>query len=67
VEILFENRGGKGHVSLDIRLRDRQSGLVVESGKNVEVREKEQLRVFSDVAAPPGDYEVEVKAEYPPE
>ena len=67
VEALLDNRGGDGQVSIDVRLTNRDTGRVIEEEKSVEMRGKERQRLVSDVEAPPGNYRVEVKAEYPPE
>jgi hypothetical protein len=67
VEALLRNHGGDGQVSLDVRLIERDSGRVIEEEKSVEMQRHEQQRFVSDLAAPPGNYRVEVKAEYPPE
>ena len=60
------NEGGEGVVVVEFRTRHLASGQVSFAEGQARLRRGEVLEVRSPDVLPPGDYAVEVEAEYPP-
>lgn len=68
VEATVDNRSrGEGQVDVRIQLRDRRTGHTVEADRDLQVHGHEQAHLTADIEAPPGEYDAQVEAEYPPE
>ena len=61
-----QNEGGEGQVEVRFRLRDRATGRVVGAEADAELERGERLDVRGPSPLPPGEYEIEAEAEYPP-
>jgi hypothetical protein len=67
VEAAVKNRSwGEGDVSVTLRLRDA-SGKVYEDEERVHLEGRRTIHVAGRIAAPPGDYRPDARAEYPPQ
>jgi hypothetical protein len=65
--VVTNGSGGEGQIEVRIRLRDRDGGRVIEDERDLELRGRETAHLTADIEAPRGDYDADVKAEYPPE
>lgn len=67
VTALIENRGlGEGPVQVTFILKNRSAGWVVTHNEQVTLPRQGTVLVTAEIPAPVADYELEVKAEYPP-
>jgi hypothetical protein len=67
VAATIRNQGwGHGEARVTVRLRDRASGQTIQREETVALDTGETTRLTAELRAPPGDYAVEVDAEYPP-
>lgn len=67
VEAAVKNRSwGEGDVSVTLRLRDA-SGKVYQDEEKVHLGARRTIHVAGRIAAPPGDYRPDARAEYPPQ
>ena len=66
VETRVENAGGAGQVDVTFRLQNRTNGRIVTQAQSVELERHGHADVALEIAAPPGDYAVEARVEYPP-
>ena len=67
VEAIVRNAGGgRGQVTVNVRLRERASGRTIQTGKQVVLEARESALVLAELPAPRGNYAPEVEAEYPP-
>lgn len=60
------NRGGEGQIEVTFRLVDRRTGRVYAREESAPVRRGGPTEIATWVAAPPGDYQIEAEAQYPP-
>ncbi len=60
------NDGGEGQVQVDFRVVDARSGRTYARQESSPVERGERTEISTWIAAPPGEYRVEAKAEYPP-
>ncbi len=60
------NDGGAGQVEVRFRLRVRATGRVVGAEVDAELERGEVLEVRGESPLPPGEYEIQADAEYPP-
>jgi hypothetical protein len=60
------NAGSAGQVEVTFRLRNKANGRIVTQGQSVELERHDRADVALEIAAPPGDYAVEARVEYPP-
>jgi hypothetical protein len=60
------NDGGEGEVEVRFRAVERRSGARVAADATVQLGEGEQGEVVAPAPLPPGQWEVEAEAEYPP-
>jgi hypothetical protein len=61
------NDGGEGEVQVTFRLRDRASGRVVAGEAIAQLRSGEAAELTARIpTAPPGEFDLEAEAEYPP-
>jgi len=68
VEATVTNRArGEGQVEVRIELRDRRSGRVVETERDLPLHGHEEAHLTADVEAPAGDWDARVSADYPPQ
>lgn len=66
VQVTLRNEGpGEGQSAVTARLRD-PSGRTYQADAHVELRPHEETTLTLPVSAPPGDYEVEANATFPP-
>ncbi len=59
--------GGDGEVSIEGKLIERSTGKTYRAEEKVHLAGHETTVVKLRIEAPPGNYEAEVSAEYPPE
>jgi subtilase family serine protease len=66
VNARITNAGGRGQIELTIRLRNSRDGRIVTQAQAVDLQPRDHTDVAVEIPAPPGDYTVDVQADYPP-
>jgi hypothetical protein len=66
VEIDVANRSrGHGQATLEVSLRNRDSGVEIIAHRTLELRGHQRVHLTADIPAPRGTYEARVNATYP--
>jgi hypothetical protein len=66
VETRLVNAGGRGQVELTVRLQNKANGHIVTQTQSVDLERRDHTDVALEIPAPPGDYDVDARVEYPP-
>lgn len=66
VDARVTNAGGRGQIELTIRLRNNRDGRIVTQAQSVDLEPCDHTDVAVEIPAPPGDYAVDVRVDYPP-
>lgn len=61
-----KNDGGPGQIEVRFRILEVASGRTIAADGEAQIERGEELEVRAQSALPPGEYEVEAEAEYPP-
>jgi hypothetical protein len=67
VETRLENAGGSGQVDVIVHLRNRETGRTVTQQQPVDLQRHDHADVAVEIPAPPGNYDVDVTVQYPPQ
>ena len=67
VDTRLVNTGGRGQVELTVRLRNKATARIVTQTQSVDLERRDHTDVTLEIPAPPADYEVEARVDYPPQ
>jgi len=65
--LVWNEAGGEGEISVEIRLQDVSSGRTIQQERQLQLRGRDRVTLVVDVAAPAATYRADVRAEYPPQ